>query len=80
MLVFSALLGVLSHVLLDIFNHPYNPLFWPFLTLFQTPSPIVLLLGGQATASFIVHGGMLLLFFLLLIKNRSNLWEKLVVG
>jgi hypothetical protein len=37
-------------------------------------------LGGQAMASFIVHGGMLLLFFLLLIKNRSNLWEKLVVG
>jgi membrane-bound metal-dependent hydrolase YbcI (DUF457 family) len=80
MLVFSALLGVLSHVLLDIFNHTYNPLFWPFLTLFQTPSPIVLLLGGQAMASFIVHGGMLLLFFLLLIKNRSNLWEKLVAG
>jgi membrane-bound metal-dependent hydrolase YbcI (DUF457 family) len=80
MLVFSALLGVLSHVLLDVFNHPYNPLFWPFLTLFQTPSPIVPLLGGQAMASFIVHGGMLLLFFLLLIKNRSNLWEKLFVG
>jgi len=80
MLVFSALLGVLSHVLLDIFNHPYNPLFWPFLTLFQTPSPIVPLLGGQGTASLIVHGVMLLLFFLLLIKNRSNLWEKLVVG
>jgi membrane-bound metal-dependent hydrolase YbcI (DUF457 family) len=80
MLVFSALLGVLSHILLDIFNHPHNPLFWPFLTLFQTPSPIVPLLGGQATASLIVHGGMLLLFFLLLIKNRSNLWEKLFVG
>ncbi len=79
-LVFSALLGVLSHVFLDIFNHPYNPLFWPFLSLFQTPSPIVPLLGGQGTASLIVHGIMLLLLVVLVVKNRSNLWEQLIVG
>ncbi len=30
-LVFSGLIGVLSHVLLDVANHAYNPLFWPFV-------------------------------------------------
>jgi membrane-bound metal-dependent hydrolase YbcI (DUF457 family) len=80
MLVFSGLLGVLSHVLLDVFNHAYNPLFWPFLSLFQAPSPIVPLLGGPGMASTIVEGIMLLLFVLLAVKNRSNFWERLFVG
>ncbi len=80
MLVFSGLIGVLSHVLLDVTNHAYNPLFWPFLSLFQTPSPIVPLLSGQNIASLIVHSTMLALFGALLIKNRSNLWERLLVG
>jgi membrane-bound metal-dependent hydrolase YbcI (DUF457 family) len=80
MLVFSGLIGVLSHVLLDATNHAYNPLFWPFLSLFQTPSPIVPLLGGQNIASLIVHSAMLALFGALLIKTRGNIWERLLVG
>jgi membrane-bound metal-dependent hydrolase YbcI (DUF457 family) len=80
MLIFSSLIGVLSHVLLDVTNHTYNPLFWPFLSLFQTPSPIVPLLGGQNMASLLVHGALLALFGALLIKNRGNLWERLLVG
>ena len=80
MLIFSGLIGVLSHVLLDVTNHTYNPLFWPFISLFHTPSPIVPLLGGQNLASLIIHSAMLALFGGLLIKNRANIWERLLLG
>ncbi|MFH0815829.1 MAG: DUF4184 family protein [Methanobacteriota archaeon] len=28
--VFSALVGTVSHVFIDLFSHPHNPLFWPW--------------------------------------------------
>jgi membrane-bound metal-dependent hydrolase YbcI (DUF457 family) len=28
----SALIGTLSHVTLDALTHPYNPIFWPYMT------------------------------------------------
>lgn len=77
---FSCLLGVLSHVLLDVANHSYNPIFWPFLSIYQTPSPIVPLLGGEVMASLIVHGAMGVLIIGLFINNRDNFWESLLVG
>ena len=76
---FSCLLGVLSHVLLDVANHAYNPIFWPFLSMYQTPSPIVPLLGGETIVSLIVHGAMAVLFVGLFINNRGNFWERLLV-
>ena len=78
-LVFSCLLGVLSHVLLDVTNHAYNPVFWPFLTINETPSPITPFLGGAEIASLIVHSLMAILFVSLFIKRRENFWEKLLV-
>jgi hypothetical protein len=80
MLVFSGFLGVLSHLLLDVLNHAYNPLFWPFLSLFQTPSPIVLFLGGQDMASLIVSGVLIVIFLGLIAENRNNFWDRLFVG
>lgn len=79
-LVFSCLIGVLSHVLLDITNHTYNPILWPFLSMYQTPSPIVPLVGGAGVASLIVHGSMVLLFVGLFFNKRNNFWEHLLVG
>jgi membrane-bound metal-dependent hydrolase YbcI (DUF457 family) len=79
-LVFSAAIGVLSHVLLDVANHTNNPLFWPFLSLMQTPSPIVSLLGGVNIASLIVSILMLLLTLALLINARGDFWNRLLVG
>jgi membrane-bound metal-dependent hydrolase YbcI (DUF457 family) len=76
---FSCLIGVLSHVLLDVANHSHNPILWPFLSLYQTPSPIVPFLGGEAMASLIVHGAMVVLFVGLFINNRVNFWEHLLV-
>jgi membrane-bound metal-dependent hydrolase YbcI (DUF457 family) len=78
-LVFSCLIGVLSHILLDITNHTYNPILWPFLSMYQTPSPIVPLLGGAGVASLIVHGTMVLLFVGLFFNKRNNFWEHLLV-
>jgi membrane-bound metal-dependent hydrolase YbcI (DUF457 family) len=79
-LVGSCAIGVLSHVLLDVMNHAYNPVFWPFLSLYQTPSPIVPLLGGALTASLIMHGAMLVLIAIIFVVNRRGLWDKILVG
>ncbi len=79
-LVISCFIGVLSHVLLDVTNHAYNPVFWPFLSIYQTPSPIVPLLGGLDMASLIVHGSMVALFVALFYDKRKNFWEQLLVG
>ena len=79
-LAVSCLLGAISHVLLDVTNHPYNPLFWPFLASNETPSPIVPLLGGEATASLLIHGLMVVFFIGLFVNKRKNFWEQLLVG
>jgi membrane-bound metal-dependent hydrolase YbcI (DUF457 family) len=79
-LVCSCILGGISHVLLDVTNHAYNPVFWPFLALNETPSPIVPVLGGEATASLLVHAFMVVLFVGLFVNKRRNLWEQLLVG
>lgn len=78
-LAFSCLIGVLSHVLLDVTNHAYNPVFWPFLTINETPSPITSFLGGAEIASLIVHALMAIVFVSLFIRQRENFWEKLLV-
>jgi membrane-bound metal-dependent hydrolase YbcI (DUF457 family) len=79
-LVFSCLIGVLSHVLLDVTNHSYNPVFWPFLSIYQTPSPIVPILGGLETASFLMHGVITIIFIGLFFNKRENFWAQLLIG
>lgn len=79
-LAFSCLIGVLSHVLLDVTNHLYNPIFWPFLSAYQTPSPIVPILGGEGIASLLMHGFMVALFAGLFFNKRENFWEQLLIG
>jgi hypothetical protein len=77
-LVFSCLLGNLSHVLLDVTNHPYSPLFWPLSP--PTLSPICLALGGMVNASLIVHTFIAILFVALFINQREDILERLLVG
>ena len=79
-LVFSCLLGVLSHVLLDVTNHAYNPVFRPFLAINETPSPITPFLGGALAASIIVHALIAATFVGLFLQKRQNFWERLLVG
>ncbi len=70
--IFSCFIGCLSHVLLDVCNHAYNPIFWPFQS--ATTSPIVPLLGGGLIASLIMHGLMAVLFVSLFFNKREKIW------
>jgi membrane-bound metal-dependent hydrolase YbcI (DUF457 family) len=78
-LVFSVLVGNISHVLLDVTNHPYNPIFWPFRSAISTTSPIYFALGYPFGSLWmqIIMG--VLLVALIVIK-RKNLFEELLVG
>jgi hypothetical protein len=71
-------LGNISHVLLDLVNHDFNTLLWPFIYLI--PSPISFALGGAQTASLIVHLILGIAMIIIVIQNRKNLWENLLVG
>lgn len=81
-LVFSCLLGNISHALLDVTNHEYNPLFWPFLSADASFNPICPLLGGCHHASLIVSSIMLVLSTAMLIYAylRKDFWWHLLVG
>jgi membrane-bound metal-dependent hydrolase YbcI (DUF457 family) len=78
-LVFSCAIGCLSHVFLDVVNHAYNPVFWPFLSSNETPSPIVPLLGGAQTSSLLIHTLMAAIFIGLYALKRENFWENVLV-
>jgi len=84
MVVFSCIIGVLFHIILDVANHTFNPLFWPFRGLYQTHSPIVYFLGGPIRASFFMHGLMLFLSAViavaLLLNRKDSFWNQLLVG
>ena len=77
--VFSVLVGNISHILLDVTNHPYNPVFWPFRSAIATTSPIYFALGYPLGSLWmqIIMG--ILLVALIVIK-RKNLFEELLVG
>ena len=79
-LIGSCALGCLSHVLLDIANHAYNPVFWPFLSPNETPSPIVTALDGAGNASLLIHALMVVLFVAVFVNKRENFWEQALVG
>jgi len=81
MLVFSALIGSLSHVLIDSTMHQYNPLFYPFM---NESFDALVLMNNWFAASIIVH---IVLFGLLLAilvietrKGNQGFWERLLVG
>lgn len=68
-LVFSCFLGNLSHISVDVIDHPYNPIFWPLLQLSETPCPICSFLGGMKNTSLIIHVLLLILFIVILLMS-----------
>lgn len=78
-LAFSVFLGIISHVLLDITNHPHNPVFWPFLPATATPSPIYFALEIPLGSWWMqgIMGGILLA---LIVSKRKNLFEELLLN
>ena len=77
--VFSVFVGNISHVLLDVTNHPYNPAFWPFRSAFATQSPIYFALGDPL-GSLWMQTIMGVLLLALIVVKRKNLFEALLVG
>ena len=78
-LVFSVFVGNISHVLLDVTNHPYNPVFWPFRSAIATSSPIYFALGNPL-GSYWMQIIMGVLLVALIVIKRKNLFEELLVG
>ena len=80
MLVLSALLGALSHLLIDTTMHDYNPLFYPFTS--QSFDALVLF-GDWLPASIFVHtllSALLLVIFVFeLHKGLKGFWQRLLV-
>lgn len=75
----SVFIGILSHVLLDVLNHPYNPIFWPFRSAIETPSNIYFVLGDPLGSWWLqIVMGIFLLGIAFI--NRKNLFEKVLVG
>ena len=77
-LAVSCLIGVLSHVLLDVTNHAFNPVYWPFISM--TPSPVTPYFGGAFLASVFVHSLMIVFFVMFYLVNRGRFWNRLLVG
>ena len=78
-LAFSVFVGIISHVLLDVLNHPYNPVFWPFLSATATPSPIYFAFGYPFGSLWLQIIMSFLLIVLILVK-RKNLFQDVLVG
>jgi membrane-bound metal-dependent hydrolase YbcI (DUF457 family) len=78
-LAFSAFVGCISHVLLDVTNHPYNPVFWPFLAANATSSPFYFAFGEPLGSLWmqVIMGALLLV---VMIVERKNLFDALLVG
>lgn len=78
-MVFSVFIGIISHVLLDFTNHPYNPIFWPFRSAIATQSQIYFALGtpiGSLYMQFIMG----VFFASLIVIKRKNVFDELLVG
>ena len=78
--VLSALVGLESHVLLDLLHHPFNPLFFPFtLSSFKS----LILFGDVHLSSIIVSDIMGAALLLIVLRNfrggRSGFWGRLLV-
>ncbi len=87
-MVISAAIGVLSHLLLDITMHWYNPILWPWTDPFLIVGPLVLLfmgLGLSVTVSYFIANititlVMGILFLAEVYMNRGpDLWSRLFV-
>lgn len=78
-LVISVAIGALSHVLLDVLNHPYNPIFWPFQSAIETPNNLYFGMG-EIFGSLWLQIVMSILLIALIIFNRKNLFENILVG
>jgi membrane-bound metal-dependent hydrolase YbcI (DUF457 family) len=81
MLVLSALVGTLSHVLIDSLSHEYNPLLYPFNS---ESFDAFVLFDNWFLAAIVVQSvllGVLLVIFVYEVrKGTQGFWKRLLVG
>jgi membrane-bound metal-dependent hydrolase YbcI (DUF457 family) len=89
MLVFSCLIGVLSHLLLDYPMHWFNPLLWPWVNPYDVVGPLVLFftpfgpINGTAywIANGLISAIMIIAWLPILIYYRNkDLWSNHWLG
>lgn len=80
-LLLSALLGCLSHALIDALCHEFNPLLYPFT---NESIDLLVLFGSWRLASSIVHSIFIAILLLILVwelsKGTKGFWERVLVG
>jgi membrane-bound metal-dependent hydrolase YbcI (DUF457 family) len=81
MLLLSAFVGTLSHVLIDATNHEYNPLLYPFNS---ESFDALVLLGNWVLAAIIVQFVLLMVLLVIFIyevrKGTRGFWKRLLIG
>ncbi len=83
-MVSSCAIGILSHLLVDVLVHPFNPFLWPWMDPFALPGPLVVLLGngnlvtGFVYASAVCNVVLIPAWIIILYINRGkNLWSRI---
>jgi hypothetical protein len=80
-LVLSALLGCLSHVLIDALSHEYNPLLYPFV---HDSFDELVLFGNWKFASLVGHSVLIAIALLLFVRELNQgmegFWQRVLVG
>jgi len=90
-LVLSCMLGNLFHIFLDIPMHPFNPVLWPFVDPYSIVGILVLafsvegdiamgFLHARIMVNILMITIMGILLAIIIVKNRKNLWERLLIG
>ncbi len=89
MLVISVVIGILSHLAVDILHHWYNPILWPWIDPHAVVGPLCILfanllgtdiLGGYFAANTMVHIIIGTVMIVLVYRTKENRWYRLWVG
>ncbi|MFX0107908.1 MAG: DUF4184 family protein [Candidatus Hodarchaeota archaeon] len=84
----ACMIGALSHVLIDVPMHPYNPILWPWFESSEIVGFLVLLFSqggnlgvGFSIASTLLNSILITLSGLIFVAAlRGNIWEELWLG
>ena len=85
--VLAAILGILSHLLIDYPMHPYNQILWPFVDAHSLIGPLVLLfaVGGNIGYGFYIANILtslvsIVIWIGILYHIRNDIWNKMWLG
>ncbi|MFW9919908.1 MAG: DUF4184 family protein [Candidatus Thorarchaeota archaeon] len=89
-LVASAILGIVSHLLVDILHHWYNPILWPWIAdPYAIAGPLCIffanvlstdIMTGYYVANLLTHIVIVPVFLLIIIRTKENRWHRLWIG